>query len=355
MARLFRRPKRGWWHGLAGWTLALMFTLPSGELAVPVSQYAETLALPATLAGLAIALAATVGFFTIKRHRWLLAAPLSFGLCFSFALSLIEGWETQIKAAVSIAQVAVGLGSIGLAVTSFVVMGRRVRRLTSLSREVTREVGDHLSYEGLFREDGERIMVFANRGDVAVRALTSMAVLAILVVGGLWARAIVSSVFVQIALVIGASLLLCFGGVSIVLMLVRLVITGILDNGSLIVTGRGLLRWNETLDVQEFRYSPNRTTTHRYLGIIVTDPRAVNHRQSTWKRALSLVVGQRQVMGFRIARPLLDCSPAVLATEIKRYIHSHAPEGSWHKATSFSSTPTTPSRWSAPSTVRRRT
>jgi hypothetical protein len=107
---------------------------------------------------------------------------------------------------------------------------------------------------------------------------------------------------------------------------------GILDNCSLIVTGRGLLRWNETLEVEEFTFTPRWPITFHFLDINVTDRRIINRRQSLWKRALAIFVGHGQPMGFRIQRPMLDRPVAALATEIDRYINTHAPAGSWHKA-----------------------
>jgi hypothetical protein len=175
---------------------------------------------------------------------------------------------------------------------------------------------------------------------VLLRALTSVAALALVVAGGLWARAVIPNVFYQIVIALGIGFLLCFGSVPALLLLMRMVMTGptlvvnadgILDNCSLIVTGGGLLRWNETLGVEEYDFSTNRVITYRYLDINVTDRRAINRRQPLWKRALASVASQRQSMGFRIPRTLLDRPPAALLTEINRYINTHAPEGSWHK------------------------
>jgi hypothetical protein len=146
MAWLFRRLKRGWWHEPAGWALGLAFVLPSGLLAIPLIQYAGAWALPAEVTGLAIALAATVGFFVVKHHSWLLAAPLSFGLSFSFALALMKGWTTQLNVALKVAQVAVVVGGIGLTVAAFVVLGRGLRRLHHVQRDIAREAGEELAH-----------------------------------------------------------------------------------------------------------------------------------------------------------------------------------------------------------------
>ncbi len=341
LAWLFRRPKKGWWHEPAGWALGIALTFPGGMLAIPVSQYAQAWALPIELIGIAIALAATVGFFVVKRHSWLLAAPLSFGLSFSLFLALIEGWNAQLNLVLSVAKFAVMLGAIGLTVAAVVTSGRGLRRLNHARRDITREIGETIAQEGLFRDDGERIIVYATRSRVVLQALTTVAVLALFGAGGLWALAVVPTGFWQIVIAACLGLLLCFGGVSTLLMLIRTVMTGptlvvtadgILDNCSMIVTGRGLLRWNETLGVDEFVYSPNAAMTYRFLEIDVTDLRAINRRQPLWKRMLAIVASQRQPMGFRIPRPLLDRPPAALVKEIDRYINTHAPAGSWHQA-----------------------
>lgn len=144
----------------------------------------------------------------------------------------------------------------------------------------------------------------------------------------------------QIVVLACVGFLLLFGGASTLLMLIRAVMIGptlvvnadgIVDNSSMIITGRGLLRWNETLGVEEGITSPNKAITYRVLDIDVTDPQAINRRQPLWKRGLARFASQRQPMGFRIPRPLLDRPPAALANEINRYINTHAPNGSWHK------------------------
>ncbi|HEX9057678.1 MAG TPA: hypothetical protein VF818_09110 [Ktedonobacterales bacterium] len=195
MAWLFGRPKKGWWHAPAGWALGVALTFPSGLLAIPVSQYTGSWAVLAESVGLAIALAATVGFFVVKRHSWLLAAPLSFGLSFSLFLALVEGWNTQINVVLAVAKVAFVVAAIGLTGASVVITGRGLRRLSAIHRDIAREIGEQIAHEGLFRDDGERIVVHANRGRVVLQALMSVAVLALLVAGGLWAHADIPNVF----------------------------------------------------------------------------------------------------------------------------------------------------------------
>lgn len=337
MPWLFWR-KQGWWHGPAAWVLGCALAYPGGLLAIPVSQHAGAWAMLPEVMGLLITLAATIGFFVVKRHGWLLAAPLAFSLSFSLFLALIEGWEAQINVTLAVVEVVAGVAAIGLVGASIFFVGRTVWRVNRANRNLTRKLGENIANEGLFRDDGERIVVYAHRGRVALRALTSLTLLALFVAGDLWARTIVPS-YVQIILVVCLGILLRFGGLSALLMLIRTLMTsptlivsadGIFDNGSMIVTGRGLLRWNETLGAEEFVYS-NRGITYRYLDIIVADRSAINRRQPLGKRALAAFANQGQPWGFRIQRPLLDRSPIVLVMDMNRYISTHAPEGSWHK------------------------
>jgi hypothetical protein len=225
-------------------------------------------------------------------------------------------------------------------VATVVVSSRAVRRVGRAMRDIALDAGEKIANEGLFHDDGERVTVYASRGKTLPRALTQLAALAILVGGYLLARATVLNLFWQIAIGLAIGLALLFGGLSALLMLARVVMPsptliinadGVLDNCTLIVTGRGLLRWNETLDVEEF-ISPTKRITYHYLDINVTDARAISRRQPLLKRALaSVLAGTRQPLGFRIQRPLLDRPAAALAQEITRYIAAHAPEGSWHQ------------------------
>lgn len=340
MGWLFGRLKPGWWHGLAGWTLGFALAAPGALLASQVSQYSQVWALPAELTGLAIALAAAAGFLVVKRHSWLLAAPLAFGLTFSLCLALVEGWSAQVNIVLSVGQVVVAVGAIGLTVAAVVFVLRARGRMHRWRGEYAREAGESIAHEGLFRDDGERIIVFASRGSVVLRALTIFAFLALCVAAGLWMPAVVTNPFTRIVLAFCLAYVLCLGGVHALLMLLRAVMTspalvvnadGIVDNCSLIVTGRGLVRWSEVLEVEEYVRSPNNAITYHFLDIDVIDPRAINRRQPLWKRALALFASHRQFMGYRIPRPLLDRPAAALAAAINRYINTHAPKGSWHQ------------------------
>lgn len=342
MARFFWWRKRGWWHELAGWTLGFAVAFPSALATIPFSAHVPVwLAIAAEIACLAIILASAVKAWYAKRHAWLYAAPIGFGTGFSLPLALQEGWSAQVQLVFNIAVPALVIGMLGLTVVAFVFMGRGLRRLNRAQRDIVREIGEKIANEGLFRDDGERITVYASRGGLLLRALTIVAALALFVGSGLWALTIVPNVFWRIVIAVFIGFLLCFGGLSTLLTLIRTLMIGptlivnadgIRDNCSMIVTGRGLLRWNETLEVEEFTFSPNAVITYRFLDINVTDALTINRRQPLWKRVLGIFANHRQSVGFRIPRPLLDRPIGELISEINHYINTHAPVGSWHKA-----------------------
>lgn len=341
MARLFGRRKPGWWQEPAGWLLGLVVVFPGGLAAIPVSEHASGwVAVAAEVAGLAILAAAAVEFFVVKRNSWLLAAPLAFGVSFSLFLALVEGWDKQVKAALSIAQIVFVVGAAGILVAGIVVGTRASRRVSRAFRDMASEAGERIAHEGLFHDDGERITVYASRGKTLLRLLTGLVAVGIFVGAYALAAATVLNTFWRITLGLLIALMLVFAVLNMLLMLARSLMSsptliinadGIVDSCSLIVTGRGLLRWNETLDVEEFISSTNKFVTYRFLDINVADAHAINRRQPFWKRLLAVFTSVRQPLGYRIASPLLDRPPAALAQEISRYIAAHAPAGSWHK------------------------
>jgi hypothetical protein len=297
------RPKRGWWHELAGWVLGCVSVFPGAMLAVLASQYLGAWAIVALGASLAILLIASAGFFFVKRHTWLLAAPLGFGLGFSFALPLIEGWGAQMMNVVTILRAGIGVASVALVIAAIVFGVRTSRRVDRAMRAIALDAGEQIAHEGLFRDDGERITVYVNRGKTLWRVFTGALALALFAGGYLWARATVLDTFWQFASGLCIAFLLVYGGVNLLLTFMRAAMSGptliinadrIVDNCSMVATGRGLLRWNETLAVEAFSFSTNRFITYHFLDINVTDAAATRRRQPLWKRALGVIlIGSR--------------------------------------------------------------
>ncbi len=329
-----RRRKNPRWGEIAGWTLGVALVLPSAELALRIpSQWAE----PAAWAGLAIALAATIGFFVVKRHSWLLAAPISFGLASSFTLALVNGWDTQIQTALTIAKAGIAIGSLVV----FVAMVVLTTRLNHHIRDVMREAGEQIVDEGLFRDDGERIMVYASRPRLLLRTVPQVGFLIALVFAWRWVHANALSAAGAVVFGVLIALCACMFCLLLVLTIVRLMIDtptliitadGIVDNGSQIAMGRGLLRWDEIFGVRERTRSLYGVIALRSLSIMVTDAPAINARQWRWQRILAFVHSGQEFGGYIIWRALLDRPAARLVTDIEDYIRRHAPPDSYHAA-----------------------
>lgn len=350
----------GKWQTPAGYALGCVMALSGGLLAIPVSAHVSPpVAVGACMAGLLLALASAAGFVVIrrkswiKRNNWLLAAPLALGLSFSLFLALVEGWNTQISFVMNY----VLPGLVAVVVLVMVVWGvvifariwRASRRIQRAAETSLRERGVEIAHEGLFREDGERIVVYANRGALVRQTLTQIVVVAALVGGYLWACAVFLIGFGRIAIGLGIALFVALVLLILSLTLVRIMrrgptlvvnADGITDDGSMIATGRGQLRWNEILKVQNTVQNPS-TYPRRYrsaiktqngaFDIILTDFSVVTRRQPLWKRALGAVTGGKTSWGPRLYSGLLDRPAAALVAQINAYIRSHAPEASWHR------------------------
>jgi hypothetical protein len=202
-------------------------------------------------------------------------------------------------------------------------------------------MGERSVTESLLREDGEQIIIYADRVRLLLRALPGLALAMLFLGGGLWGRSIATGAVQAILILLSFGFMLCLTGVLTLLLLIRTGMTsptlivnvdGILDNCSMIVAGRGLLRWSEILRVEERVLSPKRGYTQRFLDIYVVDLRAIDRCQPGWQRVLAILAQTQLSRGLRFPRPLLDRPPSTLVTEINRYVHAHVPEGSWHKA-----------------------
>jgi hypothetical protein len=211
-----------------------------------------------------------------------------------------------------------------------------------------RDAGEQIRDKGLFREDGERIVVYANRGALLRQTFMQIVVVALFVGGYLWLSATLLTGLWQIVIGLGLALILGLVLLIMSLALVRLTMRGptlivnadgIVDNGSLIATGRGLLRWNEVLGVENIvvdvgsyplRFRSIAKAWNGAFDINLVDFSAVRQRQPLWKRVLGVVTGGKQVLGPRLYRGLLDRPAAELVAQINDYIKRHAPPGSWH-------------------------
>ena len=211
------------------------------------------------------------------------------------------------------------------------------------------EVRERLQSEGLFREDGERIVVYVNRGALLRRLALQAAAVAVLAALVIWLHEINTDDPRPALAALVFGIVVVYGSIVIVLSIVRmaartptLIINadGIVDNGSLLVTGRGLLRWNEILGVREYSIDLSkvpwrlRMAYRKMIGsleIDLADYPAVRVRQPLWKHALATFAsGGKQPLGLRILPSLLDRPAAELVAQVNEYIKRHAPPDSWH-------------------------
>src|SRR5262249_20925227 len=212
----------------------------------------------AIFVSLGLGLVLPVWYLRTKRQGWLVSSLVSMLLWLSFTAALLHGWVEAAGVAVAIAStvfLAAGVVVIG------VVRGHvgRVRRdIESDMRELGRDVfgAGPLQREVHFRDDGERLAVYPSR-----RRLLGLCARLVLVLGAF------GSIGTFDVLVAGGNVLL-FGALGVVgggifLFLIGATLSrvvrrqptllvgpdGILEGGSLIATGMGLLQWNEILGV----------------------------------------------------------------------------------------------------------
>jgi hypothetical protein len=312
---------------------------PAGTLAGNVYANANQWAPPIAWCGLALIPLTTLAYLWIRRHGWLLIAPAAFGGWLGFALALLNNWEMQLSIALTVGTFAYLIGVIAYVYASTRFTLRTANKLES----ITRDIGEEMKQDAPFRDDGERITVYASRPRLLLRTLPQIGFLVALAFAWRWVHANALSSAGAIVFSVLIALCACVFGLLLVLTIIRfmmdsptLIITasGIADNGSQIVMGQGLLRWDEIIGVLENTRSFAGITTWRNLWIMVTDARAITERQPRWKRAFALVFSGRVLGGFLLWRALLDRPVAELVADIEDYIRRHAPSDSYHAAVS---------------------
>ena len=132
MARLFWRPRRGWWHEPAGVALALICVFLAIPVIIGASQVVHGVwALIVEATSLAVILVTAIGFGFIKRHTWMLAAPLGFAGAFSLAFALVEDWNAQVGMVLNVAGPAIAIVSLGFFFAGLVALLRMHRPSTA--------------------------------------------------------------------------------------------------------------------------------------------------------------------------------------------------------------------------------
>ena len=271
-----RDAKQPWWPNLVEQALILALVVVAGVAALLVHVYASQWAALAVWSNIAIFTLASVAYFRLKRfrYRWMFIGMFTIALGFSILLAVMQGWEAQTN-----------IGVIGGAIIGAIVLfGAMARSTTRFNRRITegaRKIGEQLQGEGLFRDDGERITVHVDRSKLLLRILTQIVALSLFAGAFIWTHSSDLVAPVKLWFSIGLGFVLCFGGLVALLNLTRLSMNsptlvvnadGIIDNCSLIVTGSGLLRWNEILGVEDIAID---------LNAIPWRQRALNSKRST--------------------------------------------------------------------------
>ncbi|HEX5441607.1 MAG TPA: hypothetical protein VFW76_12035, partial [Ktedonobacterales bacterium] len=192
----------------------------------------------------------------------------------------------------------------------------------------------------LFRDDGQRITVYPRHRRLILSCVMQAAIL--VGIGCVFAFVKTDDLGVWIGLGIFACLLIMFFPVTLYRLVIRrpsLVIgpDGILDSGSFIWSGVGLVHWNEILAV----YPATRTSgwlKQRFLDIMVADLPALRRRLPLLKRIAlrNTFSGMSQLL---IMQSMLETPVDVLAQQIAQYVEDYAPSG-WRDGTKADSTST---------------
>jgi hypothetical protein len=316
---------RGCLEPLRAWAIGMVVGIPAFLAVVYFHEHAARWEPAAIFSSLVPGVALTLLYFRRGRLGWLIGMAGGMFLMFSFTLALFHGWAVQ-------AEVVFGAGGILLFVGMLILMSRARWSFHKAMGAINADMQDHalVHSNALFRDDGERMVVYPNRRWLLPQCAFQALLLAGL--GGVLAFAPIHNPIVWWALWIFACVLMTVFLAVLYRLLIRkptLIVgpDGILDNGSLLATGRGLLRWDEILTAIPHATTSSGFVTNRYLLIVVPDGRAIRKRQPLWKQLLILLLVQASPFRLTIWQGLLDVPADELATRIARYVQTHAPPG----------------------------
>jgi hypothetical protein len=318
------RGRRQRLENLAGASIIVLVMLTAFPSAFYVHANASQWETPGVFVSLGLGLVPAAWYFRTKRYGWVASILSGELLGFSFMSALFHGWEAV---AITLAYAGIGAGAVVTSVLTY----RILRRAESAMREVGEELSEAgiLRDDALFRDDGERIIVYPNRRRFLLRCVSQALFLA--TIAGAFILFKVDNIVV-----------LCFFGLIVsplvalfLLYLLRLMTRrptlivgpdGILDQGSLVAAGMGLLRWHEILSVESCARSTRQSTYH-YLSIVVADVQAIRKRQPLWKRLMLGSIVQSFPSQVAIGQSVLDAPVNELAEQIRHYVQTHAPAG----------------------------
>ena len=311
------------------WAIIMVVIIPACVAAAYVHENAARWEPAAIFGSLVPGVVLTLLYLRSGHPGWrmgLLGTVGGLFLTFSFTLALFHGWEVQ-------ELVVVGIGSVLVLVGIAILLSHaswRVHRAMEVLNVATQDPA-HGHGTALFRDDGERLVVYPNRRRLLLQVAFQALVLAGL--GGALAFAPPRDtplVWWAIWLFTYLLLTMFLAGLSRLLIRTPTVIVGpegILDHGSLLATGRGLLRWDEIHTVIPHATMSGGRINNPSLLIVVPNGRAIRQRQPLWKRVLMLFLVQVNPFRLIIWQSLLDIPANELATQIARYVETHAPPG----------------------------
>ncbi len=323
----WQRKKQSRWLTILGIVLALGMVFASIPVGSFVNDNFDAWAGPLTWAALVVGILASVSYFWPGIPGWLVAPVIGFTTGFCFVESAINGWDNQFLTGLFILKVIYIVGSIGL----FVGTIWWTLRLNRSVHTITRAIGEEIRTDYLFHDDGQRIVIYADKLRVFRQVAISTVLLAVTVAGFKWALTTGQN-WIPVICLVGLGALFVMLEVAWVVRLARqdptLVIgpDGLLDNASMIGYGRGLIHWDEIINVFVYERKAQLGITYHLLTLLMTDMTRLRNHMPRWKRMLG--AGNATNMGMvQFSRSLLDRPPDVLAGEIKRYVAEHAPKG----------------------------
>lgn len=317
------RKRRKWAEGAAMWAIGLLAYVTTFPAAVYVHENVRVWEGPAVFVSFVLGVLPILWYWRTKRFGWVAGALSTILLLFSFTAALFHGWQAQASALILVATVV-------FLVVFFVSMARLTQRVESLMREVGEEPdGDPMfRREPLFRDDGQRITVYPRRRRLFVMGIGQAAILA----GFGWGLTFVGAdnVGLRIALGLCACLMVAIFLATLYRLVIRrpsLVVgpNGLLDSGTLLWSGVGLIRWDEVLAAVPTTRSSG-WVKQRFLGILVTDLPRIRKRLPLLKR-LALRNTYSGMSQLLITQALLETPVDDLAEQIGRYMETHAPPG----------------------------
>ncbi|HET9111190.1 MAG TPA: hypothetical protein VFN78_10230 [Ktedonobacterales bacterium] len=325
--------KSSWWTTPLGYVIAIGMVFAAIWPGTYVTDHLSAWAAPIVWIALAVGGLACAGYYTSKLNGYLVCGILGFTLSLAFGISMVEGWGAQVKIALDLVKVALLIGSAALFIGLVVFSVRMTRHVYRPMRADLRTIGEAIHTDALFRDDGERIITHPARLRLLGYVVAQVAIIGACAFGIRWAVSQSENPLILAAV----GFLTAFLALLAILYTVRLILRGptlvigpdgLLDSGSQIVTGRGLLRWDEIVMVFEYTYKPQKFgPTSHMLAILLTDAVAVSARQAFAKRALGFIGRGQLPNTIVLVRALIDQPTDALAEQIRRYARSHAPRG----------------------------